>query len=71
MPPKSPKVGKFIELAKELADALKAFSDAQGTTFTYEVEDAIRRHLAYPPDRRPEPLPDAPKPRKPGTKRRA
>jgi hypothetical protein len=67
MPPG--KVGKFVELPVELVAELQRFCERQGTTFTFELAEAIRRHLAYPPKREPEPLPDAEeKPAKKGKK---
>lgn len=68
MPPK--KAGKFVELDAELLASFQAMCERNGTTFRFELEDAMRRHLAYPPARKPEPLPDAapveppPKPKK-------
>lgn len=58
------KVGKFIELPVELVAEVMKLCAKHDTTFTAEVVDALRRHLAYPPKREPEPLPDAEKSRK-------
>jgi hypothetical protein len=54
------KTGKFIELPQELIEDVNAMVAKYGTTFTFEVIDALRRHVAYPPMRKPEPLPDSP-----------
>lgn len=54
--------GKFVELPRDVAEELKAMAERYGTNFTHELVDAARRHIAYPPERKPEPLPDAPKP---------
>lgn len=42
-----------------LLDEFEATCKANGTTFRFELDDAVRRHLKYPPRREPEPLPDA------------
>lgn len=57
MPPE--KVGKFVELNADLMKEFLAMCEKNGTTFRFEMEDAMRRHLAYPPLREPTPLPDA------------
>jgi hypothetical protein len=54
------KTGKFIELPQDLIEDVNAMVAKYGTTFTFEVIDALRRHVAYPPVRQPEPLPDSP-----------
>lgn len=57
---------KYIELPADVVAAVKSLAATYGTTFVTEVADALRRHVAYPPRREPEPLPDAaqPAPRK-------
>lgn len=55
MPPD--KVGKFVELPVDLVAEVQRMCDRYGTTFTFEVADALRRHVAYPPERKPESLP--------------
>ena len=57
MPPE--KTGKFMELDAELLREFQAICDRNGTTFRFEMEDAMRRHLAYPPKRDAEPIPDS------------
>lgn len=56
--------GKFFQLPVALVDEIKKICGRYGTTFTYEVVDALQRHAAYPPAREPEPLPDSPAPKK-------
>jgi hypothetical protein len=51
------KAGKFVEIPRELLEAVNAMCERFGTTFTFELVDALRRHVAYPPERKPEPLP--------------
>jgi hypothetical protein len=53
------KVGKFIELPEDVTAEVSKLCERWGTTFTFEVVDALRRHTTYPPTRTPEPLPDA------------
>lgn len=69
------KTGKFIELPTDLVAATQQMCERYGTTFTFEVVDALRRHVAYPPERKPEPLPDTGAepvpPKKPGPKKPA
>lgn len=56
----------YVELPEDLLAELKKFVDVAGTSLAFEVRDAIRRHLAYPPDRKPDPLPNAAKGKKKG-----
>lgn len=51
------KVGKFIELPKSLVAEIQKMCEEYGTTFTFEVVDGLNRHVANPPQRKPEPLP--------------
>jgi hypothetical protein len=53
------KRAKMVEIETGLLDQFEAKCKANGTTFRFELEDAMRRHLTYPPRREPEPLPDA------------
>lgn len=64
----SGKKGKFVEFELSLLDQFEETCKANGTTFRFELEDAMRRHLAYPPKREPEPLPDAAEPAETGAK---
>ncbi|HYH64778.1 MAG TPA: hypothetical protein VD866_08810 [Urbifossiella sp.] len=50
------KRAKMVELETGLLAAFEAKCKANGTTFRFELEDAMRRHLAYPPKREPEPF---------------
>ena len=56
MPPD--KVGKFVEVNAELMAAFNEMCARNGTTFRFELEDAMRRHLAFPPRREPEHIPE-------------
>jgi hypothetical protein len=44
---------RHFEISPELDDQFRAFLAERGTTPTYELTEALRRHLAYPP-----PVPD-------------
>ena len=50
------KKAKMVELETGLLAEFEARCKANGTTFRFELEDAMRRHLAYPPKREPEPF---------------
>ena len=51
-----------IELDIALTDQAKAFAKSRGETFRKVVEDALRRHMAYPPPVEPPPPPAPPPP---------
>ena len=53
------KRAKMVELETGLLAEFEARCKANGTTFRFELEDAMRRHLRYPPRREPEPFTDA------------
>jgi hypothetical protein len=57
--PRGAKVGKFVEVPPDVHAAVLAMCERWGTTYTFELVDALRRHTTYPPKRVPEPLPDA------------
>lgn len=56
--PREGKKGLYVELPEAMIADLKEFAERAGTGIAFEVRDAIRRHLAFPPKREPEPLPD-------------
>ena len=64
--------GVFFELSRELMAAFNEMCARNGTTFRFELEDAMRRHLAFPPRREPEHIPptDADQPPAPPKPRR-
>jgi hypothetical protein len=68
--PKEKKVGKFVEIPPDVVAAVQALAERMGTTFTFELIDALKRHVAYPPARVPEPLPCEARPAKPRSRRK-
>jgi hypothetical protein len=53
------KRAKMVELETGLLGEFEAMCKENGTTFRFELEDAMRRHLRYPPRREPEPFTEA------------
>lgn len=45
-----PKRGVYLEIDPRLKDDFQAFARGRGATFAAEVEYAMRRHLASPPE---------------------
>lgn len=57
--PRTKVIGRYFELPIDLDRRLRDYAESVGSTYAAEVRSALERHLLYPPDRRPDPLPDA------------
>ncbi len=53
--PRPHKAILYVEVDPALADQFRAFAGERGTTLSRELQEAMRRHLAYPPPPLPPP----------------
>jgi hypothetical protein len=63
--PKKPTKGTkqvLLELPEQFVAEVKAFADSRDETFKAVVIHALRRHMAYPPEKTPPPAPPPPVP---------